>query len=52
VITDNTCLPDGCYYLRVFDAGGDGIANGGYILRTRQAVSASSTTATTSTAVA
>ena len=34
VITDNTCLPDGCYYLRVFDAGGDGMANGGYILRT------------------
>jgi hypothetical protein len=34
VITDNTCLPDGCYHLRVFDAGGDGMANGGYILRT------------------
>ncbi len=34
VITDNTCLPDGCYYLRVFDAGGDGMVNGGYILRT------------------
>jgi hypothetical protein len=33
-LTDHTCLPNGCYYLRVFDAGGDGIANGGYILRT------------------
>jgi len=33
-LTVNTCLPDGCYYLRVLDAGGDGIANGGYILRT------------------
>ncbi|MBL7980957.1 MAG: lamin tail domain-containing protein, partial [Flavobacteriales bacterium] len=33
-LTDNTCLPDGCYYLRVFDAGGDGIVGGGYILRT------------------
>jgi hypothetical protein len=32
--TDNTCLPDGCYYLRVFDAGGDGIVGGGYSLRT------------------
>jgi hypothetical protein len=30
----NTCLPDGCYYLRVLDSGGDGIVNGGYILRT------------------
>ena len=34
IVTVNTCLPDGCYYLRVQDAGGDGIANGGYILRT------------------
>ena len=33
-LTVNTCLPDGCYYLRVLDSGGDGIANGGYILRT------------------
>jgi len=33
-ITVNTCLPDGCYYLRVLDSGGDGIVNGGYILRT------------------
>jgi hypothetical protein len=34
IVTSNTCLPDGCYYLRVIDSGGDGIANGGYILRT------------------
>ena len=33
-LTDNTCLPDGCYYLRVLDSGGDGIVGGGYILRT------------------
>ncbi|HMC96446.1 MAG TPA: T9SS type A sorting domain-containing protein, partial [Flavobacteriales bacterium] len=32
--TVNTCVPDGCYYLRVLDAGGDGITSGGYILRT------------------
>ncbi|HMC96989.1 MAG TPA: thrombospondin type 3 repeat-containing protein, partial [Flavobacteriales bacterium] len=32
--TVNTCVPDGCYYLRVLDAGGDGILGGGYILRT------------------
>ena len=29
----STCLPDGCYYLRVLDGGGDGIAGGGYALR-------------------
>jgi hypothetical protein len=34
VITQSVCLPDGCYRLRVLDAGGDGIAGGGYILRT------------------
>ncbi|MBK9148940.1 MAG: T9SS type A sorting domain-containing protein [Flavobacteriales bacterium] len=28
-----TCLPDGCYYLRVEDDGGDGITGGGYLLR-------------------
>ncbi|MBK8499708.1 MAG: T9SS type A sorting domain-containing protein [Flavobacteriales bacterium] len=28
------CLPDGCYRLRVYDSGGDGIASGGYMLRT------------------
>ncbi|MCB9184413.1 MAG: lamin tail domain-containing protein [Flavobacteriales bacterium] len=33
VVTDMSCLPDGCYHLRVLDAGGDGIAGGGYILR-------------------
>ena len=32
--TDQTCLPNGCYYLRVLDSGGDGIVGGGYILRT------------------
>ena len=34
LVTEQTCLPDGCFRLRVLDAGGDGIANGGYILRT------------------
>ena len=34
IFTETTCLPDGCYYLRVLDSGGDGIAGGGYILRT------------------
>jgi hypothetical protein len=34
IFNSNACLPDGCYYLRVLDSGGDGIANGGYILRT------------------
>ncbi len=33
-VTQFSCLPDGCYRLRVLDAGGDGIAGGGYILRT------------------
>ena len=32
--TESTCLPDGCYTLRVLDAGGDGMTTGGYILRT------------------
>jgi subtilisin-like proprotein convertase family protein len=32
--TQATCLPDGCYRLVVMDDGGDGIVNGGYILRT------------------
>ncbi|MBK8498164.1 MAG: T9SS type A sorting domain-containing protein [Flavobacteriales bacterium] len=31
--SENTCLPDGCYYLKVTDGEGDGILNGGYILR-------------------
>ncbi|MEZ4758105.1 MAG: CUB domain-containing protein, partial [Flavobacteriales bacterium] len=34
-LNDQTCLPDGCYVLRVLDAGGDGMTNGGYILRTQ-----------------
>jgi hypothetical protein len=33
-VTVNCCVPEGCYVLRVFDSAGDGIANGGYILRT------------------
>jgi hypothetical protein len=33
--TENSCLPDGCYTLRVLDAGGDGMTTGGYILRTQ-----------------
>jgi hypothetical protein len=31
--TANTCLPNGCYNLRVTDAQGDGITGGGYVLR-------------------
>ena len=34
VQTNFTCLPDGCFILRVFDAAGDGMTTGGYILRT------------------
>jgi hypothetical protein len=34
VVTDFTCLPDGCYTLRVLDSAGDGMTSGGYILRT------------------
>ncbi len=33
--TIQTCLPDGCYTFFVFDAGGDGMTTGGYILRTQ-----------------
>jgi Secretion system C-terminal sorting domain/Thrombospondin type 3 repeat len=33
-LTASTCLPDGCFYLVVTDDGGDGVTNGGYILRT------------------
>jgi hypothetical protein len=33
--TESSCLPDGCYTLRVLDAGGDGMTTGGYILRTQ-----------------
>ena len=32
--TNGTCLPNGCFYLRVLDAAGDGMTTGGYILRT------------------
>jgi 2',3'-cyclic-nucleotide 2'-phosphodiesterase (5'-nucleotidase family) len=35
--TDAACLPQGCYTLRVLDAGGDGILGGGYVLRTADA---------------
>jgi hypothetical protein len=34
VVTEFFCLPNACYNLRVYDAGGDGIAGGGYTLRT------------------
>jgi hypothetical protein len=34
VQTENACVPDGCYTLRVLDAAGDGMTTGGYILRT------------------
>jgi len=32
-ITENCCLPAGCYRLRVSDSGGDGFVSGGYQLR-------------------
>jgi hypothetical protein len=32
-VTETMCVGNGCYKLRVFDANGDGIANGGYVLR-------------------
>lgn len=31
---ESTCLPNGCFYLKVMDGEGDGITGGGYILRT------------------
>jgi len=31
-VTENCCLPVGCYRLRVMDAGGDGITGGGYVV--------------------
>ncbi len=34
VVTDDCCVPAGCYLLRVYDSAGDGITGGGYILRT------------------
>ncbi len=30
------CVPAGCYHLRVLDAGGNGITNGGYVLKNAQ----------------
>ncbi|MBK9514340.1 MAG: T9SS type A sorting domain-containing protein [Flavobacteriales bacterium] len=33
--TENGCVPDGCYTLRVLDSFGDGMTTGGYILRTQ-----------------
>jgi hypothetical protein len=33
ILNDQTCLPDGCFTLTVFDAAGDGMTTGGYILR-------------------
>jgi hypothetical protein len=32
-ITQDCCLPEGCYNLEVTDGGGDGIVGGGYVLR-------------------
>jgi hypothetical protein len=34
VETNFTCLPDGCFFLRVYDSAGDGMTTGGYIFRT------------------
>ncbi len=34
IVAETTCLFNGCYTLGVFDAAGDGIAGGGYVLRT------------------
>ncbi|MCC6542064.1 MAG: T9SS type A sorting domain-containing protein [Flavobacteriales bacterium] len=31
--TQEICLPDGCYRLRILDSGGDGMTTGGYELR-------------------
>ncbi|MBK9147294.1 MAG: T9SS type A sorting domain-containing protein [Flavobacteriales bacterium] len=36
--SEATCLPDGCYYLVVTDGGGDGIVNGGYLLKINSSV--------------
>ncbi|MBK9147303.1 MAG: T9SS type A sorting domain-containing protein [Flavobacteriales bacterium] len=36
--SEATCLPDGCFYLVVSDSGGDGIVNGGYLLRINSSV--------------
>jgi hypothetical protein len=34
VVGADCCLADGCYALRVFDAAGDGMTTGGYVLQT------------------
>jgi hypothetical protein len=34
VVGADCCLADGCYALRVFDASGDGMTTGGYVLQT------------------
>ncbi|MBK8227825.1 MAG: hypothetical protein IPK70_11705 [Flavobacteriales bacterium] len=36
--SEATCLPDGCFYIVVTDAGGDGIVNGGYLLKINSSV--------------
>jgi hypothetical protein len=36
--SEATCLPDGCFYLVVTDGGGDGIVNGGYLLKINSSV--------------
>jgi len=36
--SEATCLPDGCFYLVVTDAGGDGIIGGGYLLKINSSV--------------
>ncbi len=33
VITEDLCVPAGCYHLRFSDSGNDGITGGGYVLR-------------------
>lgn len=33
-VMETCCLPEGCYRLRVLDASGNGIDDGGYVLRT------------------
>ncbi|MBL7956593.1 MAG: T9SS type A sorting domain-containing protein, partial [Flavobacteriales bacterium] len=35
--SEQTCVPDGCYYLVVTDGGGDGIVGGGYLLKVNSA---------------
>jgi hypothetical protein len=36
--SEATCLPDGCFYLVVTDGAGDGIVNGGYLLKVNSSV--------------